>query len=100
MNPNARTDHLSLTLPDWRTALKRRVRRPRPEQQLWLFLAASYAVLATVDLMLGQWLDAGAVLCFLAAVWQPALGRARDMDVRWWGVGLMFFLASLIQGIA
>lgn len=43
--PAAASDHLSLTLPDWRTAAKKAFRRPpRPKDWFWLFFAVLNAV--------------------------------------------------------
>lgn len=74
--PTAAHDRvLHLSLPDWRTALKRRVRRPK-RPSWWRVFAVLMCVLcgaAAIDnLVASEWLQAAGMLIDTALLWPCA----------------------------
>lgn len=74
---------LHLSLPDWRTALKRRVKRPK-RPSWWRVFAALMCVLcggsAIDSLAVSQWLQAVGMLIDTALWWPCAITGKRTLN--------------------
>lgn len=87
-----------LSLPDWRTALKRRVKRPKRPSRLtvvwacYCLIAGGAAILNVLD---HDWLLAACEIAYLAGGWPCMLGRRRWMDMRLWLLGTAFYFAGI-----
>jgi hypothetical protein len=75
--PAATQDRLlHLSLPDWRTALKRRVKRPKRPNWSWLTFTLFYAALLVRSFFARDWISFGACAIALGyGWWMVATGR-------------------------
>jgi hypothetical protein len=83
-------DRLSLTLPDWRSALKRRVRRPRKpnwRRVIYLFVMLMNVLYAYVDFSSGRVAKGANDALFVFVMWVWSEETRRHPGPHRWGGG-------------
>lgn len=98
--PDATMDRpLHLTLPDWRTALKRRVKRPkRPSgwQMFWLAYTALNLGLGVWAYLTGQWLTVVADLAAVGYGWWAVMTRQTVIVWRYYGPLMVLMVVQMM----